>query len=112
MMLLLGNTAEVGAVQLDTHHKHKKEAEKKKHHHKKHSKHHKKHKKDDDKDEEGKDDTAAKKSKENVQVEQTAKEAQEITNKATSGLKNLEDNDASLSDMLSFSKAIAQGKTA
>ena len=39
-------------------------------------------------------------------------EAKEITNKAQQGLAELEKDDASISDMLSFSKAVASGKTA
>ena len=100
VIALLGK-GEVEAIQISAHHKHKKEAAKK-HHHK--HKHHKKHKKDD------------KDSDEEIQIEEKQKadnkEAAEITAKADTGLKNLQDNDASLSDMLSFSKAIAQGKTA
>ena len=41
-----------------------------------------------------------------------AKEAAEISEKAQNGLQNLEQQDASLSDMLAFSKAISNGKTA
>ena len=39
-------------------------------------------------------------------------EAQEITKKADDGLQALQQQDASLSDMLAFSKAISTGKTA
>lgn len=39
-------------------------------------------------------------------------EAKEILEKADKGLKSLESDDASLSDMLTFSKQIQTGKTA
>lgn len=107
VLLLLGTT-EVEAISIHSHHKH----EKKKHHHKK--KHHKKAKKEEkeeDEEEDDKEDTT----KTVASLAQTAtatKEAEAITAKADEGLKTLDDNDASLSDMLSFSKAIANGKTA
>ena len=41
-----------------------------------------------------------------------SKEAKEITKNAKEGLAELEKDDASVSDMLSFSKAVASGKTA
>ena len=40
------------------------------------------------------------------------KEAEDITDKAKQGLAELESSDASISDMLSFSKSVATGKSA
>lgn len=56
-----------------------------------------------------------KKDKNAVQTDTNApssEEAKKIIEKADSGIKNLEQDDASLSDMLSFKKEIATGKTA
>ena len=44
-------------------------------------------------------------------VQQPSKEAESIAQLASKGLKDLESNDASLSDMYSFSQALASGKT-
>lgn len=49
---------------------------------------------------------------EKLEKAEAVKEANAITAKADNGLQALEQQDASLSDMLAFSKAISNGKTA
>ena len=89
------------AIHAHSHSHHKKKHRKKHHHHKEESE-----------SEGSEDEKEDQKQKGSSTMVQQASESDQITEKAATGLKQLSAEDASLSDMYTFSKVIANGKTA